>query len=67
VISTPEPAILIEHADGFIYVIQADKTDKKLVKDSLSKIDNNKLLGVVFNRIAYQSHNYYYYHTDKKK
>ena len=67
VISTPEPAILIEHADGFIYVIQADKTDKKLVKDALSKIDNNKLLGVVFNRIAYQPHNYYYYHTDKKK
>ena len=67
VISTPEPAILIEHADGFIYVIQADKTDKKLVKDSLSKIDTNKFLGVVFNRIAYQAHNYYYYHTDKKK
>lgn len=66
VISTPEPAILIEHADGFIYVIQADKTDKKLVKDSLSQIDTNKLLGVVFNRIAYQAHNYYYY-TDKTK
>jgi protein-tyrosine kinase len=67
VISTPEPAILIEHADGFIYVIQADKTDKKLVKEALSKIDNNKLLGVVFNRIAHQLHNYYYYQTDKKK
>ena len=66
VISTPEPAILIEHTDGFIYVIQADKTDKKLVKDSLSQIDTNKLLGVVFNRIAYQAHNYYYY-TDKGK
>ena len=66
VISTPEPAILIEHADGFIYVVQADKTDKKLVKDSLSQIDTHKLLGVVFNRIAYQAHNYYYY-TDKKK
>ena len=66
VISTPEPAILIEHADGFICVIQADKTNKKLVKDSLSKIDTNKLLGVVFNRIAYQAHNYYYY-TDKRK
>jgi protein-tyrosine kinase len=66
VISTPEPAILIDHVDGFIYVIQADKTDKKLVKDSLSQIDTNKLLGVVFNRIAYQTHNYYYY-TDKRK
>jgi protein-tyrosine kinase len=66
VISTPEPAILIEHADGYIYVIQADKTDKKLVKDSLSQIDTNKLLGVVFNRIAYQAHHYYYY-TDQRK
>jgi protein-tyrosine kinase len=65
VISTPEPAILIDHVDGFIYVIQADKTDKKLVKDSLSQIDTNKLLGIVFNRIAYQPHNYYYY-TDKR-
>jgi protein-tyrosine kinase len=66
VISTPEPAILIEHADGFIYVIQADKTNKKLVKDSLSQIGTTKLLGVVFNRIAYQVHNYYYY-ADRKK
>jgi capsular exopolysaccharide synthesis family protein len=66
VISTPEPAILIEHADGFIYVIQADKTNKKLVKESLSQIDTSKLLGVVLNRIAYQAHNYYYY-TDKEK
>jgi protein-tyrosine kinase len=66
VISTPEPAILIEHVDGFIYVIQADKTDKKLVKDSLSQIDTNKLLGVVLNRITYQAHHYYYY-TDQRK
>jgi protein-tyrosine kinase len=66
VISTPEPAILVEHADGFIYVIQADKTDRKLVRDSLSRIDTNKILGVVINRIAYQGHNYYYYAEQRK-
>jgi len=66
VISTTEPAILIEHADGFIYVIQADKTDKTLVKDALSKTDAGKLFGLVFNRAAHQPHNYYYYNIDKK-
>lgn len=67
VISTTEPAILLEHADGFIYVIQADKTDKNLVKDALSKIDAGKLFGLVFNRAANQPDNYYYYNIDKKK
>jgi len=67
VISTTEPAIFSEFADGFIYTIQADKTDKTLVKDALSKMDAGKLFGFVFNRVAYQPHNYYYYYTDKAK
>jgi capsular exopolysaccharide synthesis family protein len=67
VISTTEHVILTEHADGFIYVIQADKTDRSLIKDALGKIDTNKLLGVVFNRTDHKTHGYYYYHPDKIK
>ena len=59
--STPEPTILIEHADGCIFVVQADSADRKLIKDAVGELDGNKILGVVFNRANYHLTPYYYY------
>jgi capsular exopolysaccharide synthesis family protein len=65
-ISTSEPSIISEYVNGSILIIQAEETDKKLVKNALSTIDAGKLLGVVLNRVLYQPKNYYYYPTQKK-
>jgi Mrp family chromosome partitioning ATPase len=51
-------------ADGFLVVVGANRTPRKLVTESLSVIDPEKIVGVVFNKYdqsALRNYSYYTY------
>jgi capsular exopolysaccharide synthesis family protein len=45
----PDCRLIEKLVDGFLVVVKADKTPRKLVEEALQVIDQQKLVGVVFN------------------
>jgi capsular exopolysaccharide synthesis family protein len=45
----PDCRLIEKFADGFLIVVTAHQTPRKLVEEALQVIDQNKLIGVVFN------------------
>jgi capsular exopolysaccharide synthesis family protein len=63
VLPVPDCRLVTEWIDGFLLVVAADKTPRKLVEETLSLLGPNKILGLVFNSEVYQASHYgkYYY------
>jgi protein-tyrosine kinase len=45
----PDCRLIEKLVDGFLVIVKADKTPRKLVEEALQVIDQQKLVGVVFN------------------
>lgn len=70
----PDCRLIERLVDGFLVVVKADKTPRKLVEEALQVIDQQKLIGVVFNGddhpvFGYSSYYGYdsYGNTEKKR
>ncbi len=46
---TSEPETLANFVDGIIFVVKSRKTPKAVVKQSIGKLDRDKIIGIVFN------------------
>ena len=45
----PDTRLLETIVDGFLLVVAANRTPRRLVEETLNEMDNAKLLGIVFN------------------
>ena len=63
IMSTVEPDILAQQVDGIVFVVKAGKTPREIIQRSLSRLDKNKILGLVLNQVDFQptGHDYQYY------
>jgi Mrp family chromosome partitioning ATPase len=55
VIPVPDCRVLENRVDGFLMVVSADKTPRKLLQDALTELAPEKVLGIVFNRYQHPS------------
>ena len=63
VLPTPDSRLIAEFIDGYIVVVAADKTPRRLLEESLALLGPSKMLGLVFNSESYKHSRYgrYYY------
>jgi len=63
VLPAPDCRLLAQWLDGFLIVVAADKTPRKLLEETLISLGPNKILGLVFNGESYRQSRYgkYYY------
>jgi capsular exopolysaccharide synthesis family protein len=69
----PDCRLIGKWVDGFLLVVGADRTPRKLVGDALNLLDSTKVIGMVFNgdrrplsdRYGYD--HYYYTHADDRE
>jgi exopolysaccharide/PEP-CTERM locus tyrosine autokinase len=63
-----ETGVLSKFVDGIVFVVRYGRTSRKVVQETLEKIDTDKLLGVVFNGFEgkYTSEYYYKYYGHTK-
>jgi capsular exopolysaccharide synthesis family protein len=63
VLPTPDSRLLAEWIDGYVIVVGADNTPRKLLEETLALLGPAKILGLVFNRESYKHSRYgrYYY------
>jgi len=63
VLPTPDSRLLVQYIDGYVIVVAADKTPRKLVEETLALLGPAKILGLIFNRESYKHSRYgkYYY------
>jgi len=68
VLPTPDSRLLGEYVDGYIIVVAADKTPRRLLEEAFALLGPNKILGLVFNRESYKHSRYgrYYYQAFSK-
>jgi capsular exopolysaccharide synthesis family protein len=68
VLPTPDSRLLAEWIDGYVIVVAADKTPRKLLEETLALLGPSKILGFVFNRESYKHSRYgkYYYRADPR-
>jgi capsular exopolysaccharide synthesis family protein len=50
VVAVPDCRVIAQAVDGFLLVVTAHRTPRKLVEESLNVIDQSKIIGFVFNR-----------------
>jgi Mrp family chromosome partitioning ATPase len=67
----PDSRLLEAWVDGFLIVVAANKTPRRLVVETLNEMDPAKALGLVFNRDEHPLSGYYryyysHYHTEAK-
>ena len=64
----PDSRLLTESIDGFVIVVGADKTPRKLLEETLALLGPSKILGLVFNGESYRHSSYskYYYSYHKR-
>ena len=72
IISSSEPSLLSKMADGIILVIRSGHTSRESVQRAIKYIDQQKIIGIVFNRVdikptGYYSEYYRYYQYYKKE
>jgi len=63
VLPAPDSRLLAEWIDGYLIVVSADKTPRRLLEETLALLGPAKILGLVFNRESYKHSRYgrYYY------
>lgn len=63
VLPAPDSRLLADCVDGYVIVVAADKTPRKLLEETLALLGPAKILGLVFNRENYGHLRYgrYYY------
>jgi Mrp family chromosome partitioning ATPase len=63
VLPIPDSRLLAQWIDGFLVVVAADKTPRRLLEETLALLGPAKILGLVFNSEMYQHSRYgkYYY------
>ncbi|OLD69755.1 MAG: hypothetical protein AUI45_06770 [Acidobacteria bacterium 13_1_40CM_2_56_11] len=59
----PDTRLIGKWVDGFLMVVAAHKTPRRLVEEALNLMDPSKLVGLVFNYDDRKISNYYYYYT----
>lgn len=55
----PDARLIADRVDGFLLVVGAHRTPRKLLEDALNQMDPAKLIGIVFNRDDRQLYGYY--------
>jgi capsular exopolysaccharide synthesis family protein len=69
----PDCRLIGKWVDGFLLIVGASKTPRRLVADALNLMDPTKLLGIVFNGDKrplsdhYGYYHYYYTHVDDRQ
>ena len=58
---TAETKALYQQVDGILFVVKAGSTSRKLVEELVSKLDREKILGIVLNWFNVKSASYYGY------
>lgn len=63
ILPTPDSRLLGDWIDGYVIVVAADKTPRKLLEEALAQLGPSKIVGLVFNRESYKGSRYgkYYY------
>jgi len=62
VLLVPDTRLIGKWVDGFLMVVAAHKTPRRLVEEALNLMDPSKLVGLVFNSDDRQNRDYYYYY-----
>jgi len=55
ILATSEPEVLCKLVDGIIFVVRAGMTPRETVKQAISALDKDKILGVVLNDLQFKS------------
>ena len=63
VLPAPDSRLLAQWVDGYLIIVAADKTPRKLVEETFALLGPSKILGLVFNREQHKHSPYgrYYY------
>ncbi len=63
VLPAPDSRLLAQWVDGYLLVVAADKTPRRLIEETFALLGPAKILGLVFNREMYKNSPYarYYY------
>lgn len=61
VIPVPDCRVITRWVEGFLVIVAAHQTPKKLLEETLNALEPNKVLGLVFNRDDLPLANYYGY------
>lgn len=70
VLPAPDSRLLAQWIDGYVVVVGADKTPRRLVEETLALLGPAKILGLVFNRESYNHSRYgryYYAYTSRRR
>ena len=59
-VPVPDGLLIADHVDGFVVVVAAHRTPRKLLEDALNLMDPAKVLGLVFNGDDHTASGYYY-------
>jgi len=62
---TAEVSVLAKSVDGIVMVVRRGKTDRDIIKRSVSALGRDKIIGVVFNGFTHFSREYEYYRSYK--
>jgi Mrp family chromosome partitioning ATPase len=69
VLPAPDSRLLAEFIDGYLIVVGADKTPRRLLEETLSLLGPAKILGLVFNGESFKHSRYgryYYAYTSRR-
>jgi capsular exopolysaccharide synthesis family protein len=63
VLPAPDTRLLARWVDGYVVIVAADKTPRKLLEETFALLGPEKILGLIFNRESYKNSRYgrYYY------
>jgi len=61
----PDYGVIARWVDGFLVVVAANRTPRKLVEDALKVVEPSSVIGIVFNGSDQAFSSYYYGHTRK--
>ena len=63
VLPAPDSRLLAEWVNGYVIVVGADRTPRKLLEETFALLGPEKILGLIFNRESYKHSRYgrYYY------
>jgi capsular exopolysaccharide synthesis family protein len=59
----PDCKLLGQWVDGFLMVVAAHRTPRKLIEEALATMEPAKFVGIVFNYEDRAAHKYYYYYN----
>jgi len=62
-VPVPDAGLIADRVDGYLLVVAANRTPRKLVEDALNLMDPTKLIGIVFNGDDRPLSGYYGYYS----